>query len=81
MTLSIMNLFHYAECHCAECHNLFIGMLSIVRLNVVLLSVVAPKRSYLSKFQLMSSLFISCSQLTMNSEAVFLVVCDPSIIQ
>jgi hypothetical protein len=45
MTLSIMKLCHYAECHCAECRDLFIGMLnvvmlSVVRLNVVMLSVV-----------------------------------------
>ncbi len=47
MTLSIMIIYHYAECHCAECRDLFIGMLSViilsvVRLNVVTLSVAAP---------------------------------------
>ncbi len=53
MTLSIMKLFHYTECHCAECRDLLIGMLNvvmlsvvrlnIVRLNVIMLTVVAPQ--------------------------------------
>ncbi len=57
MTLSIMKLCRYVECHCAKYLDLFIGMLNVamlsvtmlsvamlgvVRLNVVMLSVVAP---------------------------------------
>ncbi len=40
MTLTIMKLCRYAECHCADYRNLFIGMLSVVRLSVIMLSVV-----------------------------------------
>ncbi len=45
MTLSIMKLCHYAECHCAEGCDLFFGMinviiLSVIRLNVIRLNVI-----------------------------------------
>ncbi len=40
MTLSIMKLYHCAECHCAECRDLFIGMLNVIMLSVVRLNVV-----------------------------------------
>ncbi len=40
MTLIIMRLFHYAECHCAECRDLFIIVLNVVMLRVVQLNVV-----------------------------------------
>jgi len=49
VTLSIMKLCHYVECHCAKCRNLFIGMLNVVKMsliipNVVMLSVVTPNK-------------------------------------
>jgi hypothetical protein len=40
MTLSITELYHYAECCNAECRILFIFMLSVVMLSVIVLSVV-----------------------------------------
>jgi hypothetical protein len=56
VTLSIMKLCHYTDCHCAKCRNLFIGMLNVIRLNVVRLNVVAPNKvkkiTFLLNFEL-----------------------------
>ncbi len=46
-TISILTLWHYAQCRCAECRNLIILMLnvimpSVVMLSVITLSIVAP---------------------------------------
>jgi hypothetical protein len=40
ITLSIIMLYHYAECRYAECHILFINMLNAIMLNVIMLNVV-----------------------------------------
>ncbi len=48
-TLSIITLFHYAECRFAECRILFILMLNVVMLSFIMLSVMAPKISLVRK--------------------------------